>query len=193
MWSCHAAGGFTLLLLLSRLGTLSFWRTWVTWSSILERPLFVSGYPTEDATVAWTSSKRVSNRFLKRSFKAWAWLGINIMRERKKLVDAYWLTLYLADANVLVGSSNICSIPIDVCVFFLFTLDTKFVGCTSRGHTGGRSHRISSSTFLLRCMPLFLSSTVKSICVYWRLNHSPTCWAFLFFISIFYFILVRKN
>ena len=24
MWSCHAAGGFTLLLLLSRLGTLSF-------------------------------------------------------------------------------------------------------------------------------------------------------------------------
>ena len=30
-----------------------------------------------------------------------------------------------------------------VCVFFAFILDIKFVGRTSRGHTGGRSHRIS--------------------------------------------------
>ena len=29
------------------------------------------------------------------------------------------------------------------CVFFPFILDFKFVGRTSRGHTGGRSHRIS--------------------------------------------------
>ena len=31
-----------------------------------------------------------------------------------------------------------------VCVFFVFPfiLDIKFVGCTSRGHKGGRSHRI---------------------------------------------------
>ena len=29
-----------------------------------------------------------------------------------------------------------------VCVFFPFILDIKFVGCTSRGHTGERSHRI---------------------------------------------------
>ena len=37
-----------------------------------------------------------------------------------------------------------------VCVFFPFILDIKFVGPTSRGHTGGRSHRIS--TFFLRCV-----------------------------------------
>ena len=30
-----------------------------------------------------------------------------------------------------------------VCVFFPSILDVKFVGCTSRGHTGRRSHRIS--------------------------------------------------
>ena len=30
-----------------------------------------------------------------------------------------------------------------VCVFFPFILDIKFVGRISRGHTGGRSHRIS--------------------------------------------------
>ena len=29
------------------------------------------------------------------------------------------------------------------CVFFPFILDIKFVGCTSRGHIGGRPHRIS--------------------------------------------------
>ena len=31
-------------------------------------------------------------------------------------------------------------------VFFPFILDIKFVGRTSRGHTGGRSHRISHPT-----------------------------------------------
>ena len=31
-----------------------------------------------------------------------------------------------------------------VCVFFPSILDIKFVGRTSRGHTGGRSHRISN-------------------------------------------------
>ena len=30
-----------------------------------------------------------------------------------------------------------------LCVFVPFILDIKFVGRTSRGHTGGRSHRIS--------------------------------------------------
>ena len=33
---------------------------------------------------------------------------------------------------------NVCV----VCVFFPSILDIKFVGRTSRGHTGGRSHRI---------------------------------------------------
>ena len=29
-----------------------------------------------------------------------------------------------------------------MCFFFPFILDIKFVGRTSRGHTGGRSHRM---------------------------------------------------
>ena len=113
------------------------------------------------------------------------------------------------------GTRYLC---VCVCVFFPFILDIKFVGRTSRGHTGGRSHRIShtasfcgmcvcvcflpihsghqvrwtyqpgshrrkvtqdfSSTFFLRCVPLFFSregfshsfpsSTVKSnfVCVF---------------------------
>ena len=39
---------------------------------------------------------------------------------------------------VLLQYSTVC-----VCVFFPFILDIMFVGRTSRGHTGGRSHRIS--------------------------------------------------
>ena len=40
-----------------------------------------------------------------------------------------------------------------VCVFFPFILDIKFVGRTSRGHTGGRSHRISHPpSFCCACL-----------------------------------------
>ena len=41
------------------------------------------------------------------------------------------------------SSWHLNGIPDGVCVFFPFILDIKFVGRTSRGHTGGRSHRIS--------------------------------------------------
>ena len=34
-----------------------------------------------------------------------------------------------------------CRVILCVCVFFPFILDIKFVGRTSRGHTGGMSHR----------------------------------------------------
>ena len=40
--------------------------------------------------------------------------------------------------QAIEGYTYVC-----VCVFFPFILDIKFVGRTSRGHTGGRSHRIS--------------------------------------------------
>ena len=39
---------------------------------------------------------------------------------------------------------NVCvCVCVCLCVFFPFILDVKFVGCTSRGHTGGRSHRVA--------------------------------------------------
>ena len=43
-----------------------------------------------------------------------------------------------------------------VCVFFPFILDIKFVGRTSRGHTGGRSHMIfHPSSFCGACLNFF--------------------------------------
>ena len=39
-----------------------------------------------------------------------------------------------------------------VCVFFPSILDMKFVGRTSRGHTGGRSHKISHPPFCGACL-----------------------------------------
>ena len=59
-----------------------------------------------------------------------------------------WVHYYLLhDEHVVVvvfftltdRASTIC-----LCVFFPSILDIKFVGRTSRGHTGGRSHRIFS-------------------------------------------------
>ena len=48
----------------------------------------------------------------------------------------------LAPGVVVFCTATYC-VCVCVCVFFPFILDIKFVGRTSRGHTGGRSHRIS--------------------------------------------------
>ena len=49
------------------------------------------------------------------------------------------------------------------CVFSPFILDIKFVGRTSRGHTGGRSHRISHSLFFCDACLNFSRETVSAI------------------------------
>ena len=41
------------------------------------------------------------------------------------------------------GEMQSVCVCVCVCFFFPFILDIKFVGRTSQGHTGGRSHRIS--------------------------------------------------
>ena len=59
----------------------------------------------------------------------------------------------------------------NVCVFFPFILDVKFVGCTSRGHTGGRSHIIyhppsfcgTSLYFFARRIQPFLSLVDREV------------------------------
>ena len=48
----------------------------------------------------------------------------------------------LAGANPAVNTPPPIIVGVCVCVFFPSILDIKFVGRTSRGHTGGRSHRI---------------------------------------------------
>ena len=84
-----------------------------------------------------------------------------------------------------------------VCVFFPFILDIN--GRTSRGHTGGRSHRISHPpSFCGACLNFFSregfshsfpSSTVKSNFVLLTILSFSTRWAFLFCFLVF---LVRK-
>ena len=82
-------------------------------------------------------------------------------------------------------------------VFFPFIVDSKFVGRTSRGHPGGRSHIIfHPPSFCGACLNFlarriqhsFPSSTVTSNFVYQRFNRSQLVGHFIF---IFYF-LVRK-
>ena len=48
----------------------------------------------------------------------------------------------LRSLRVSAGASYLILLHTLVCVFFPSILDIKFVGRTSRGHTGGRSHRI---------------------------------------------------
>ena len=82
--------------------------------------------------------------------------------------------------------------------FFPFILDVKFVGCTSRGHTGGRSHRISHPHLpsVVDSLPLFFSregfsrsvpsSTVKS-------NFATNDLIVLHMLGIFFFFFFVRN
>ena len=49
-----------------------------------------------------------------------------------------------------------------VCVFFPFMLDIKFVGRTSRGHTGGRSHTIYHPPFCGARLNFYIFCTTTS-------------------------------
>ena len=82
------------------------------------------------------------------------------------LITCMWYSIALHEDNNS-NSGGMC-----VCVFFPFILDIKFVGRTSRGHTGGRSHRISHSPsfsavraliFLARRIQLFLSLVDRDV------------------------------
>ena len=56
-----------------------------------------------------------------------------------------------------------------VCVFFPFILDIKFVGRTSRGHTGGRSHRISHPpSFCGACLDFSSYDVLNRFAISWE-------------------------
>ena len=77
-----------------------------------------------------------------------------------------WLELCRCFSDVFLSSRPRIECPsciffwyyVCVCVFFHFILDIKFVGRTSRGHTGGRSHRISHppSSFCGACLNFYV-------------------------------------
>ena len=68
--------------------------------------------------------------------------------------------IYCKYACIAYKAIYVQTVPhVCVCVrvFFPFILDVKFVGCTSRGHTGGRSHMISHPpSFCGACLYFFL-------------------------------------
>ena len=95
-----------------------------------------------------------------------------------------------SDSAFQVGGGSAFSVCVGVGVFSTSILDIKVVGRTSRGYTGGRSHRISHPpsfcgaclNFLARRIQQFLPSlTGKSNIVYERFNRSPPVGHFISF------------
>ena len=86
---------------------------------------------------------------------------LRILSSRAALGRSYSSRVYFRKLHHALRSVCVC-----VCVFFPFILDIKFVGRTSRGHTGGRSHRISHPPSFCGAREgfrySFPSSTVKS-------------------------------
>ena len=62
--------------------------------------------------------------------------GVVFVAEGPRTASILW---YSSNRSSVVQLHNVYRC---VCVFFPSILDIKFVGRTSRGHTGGRSHRI---------------------------------------------------
>ena len=58
------------------------------------------------------------------------------------VLDTKWLVEEIQRGRYDFGQPSEGHVCVCVCVFFPSILDIKFVGRTSRGHTGGRSHRI---------------------------------------------------
>ena len=76
-----------------------------------------------------------------------------------------------------------------VCVFFQFILDIKFVGRTSRGHTGFLIHlppMVRALIFIAGRIQPFLSLVDREVEICILTMQSFSTWAFLF---LFYFIL----
>ena len=78
-----------------------------------------------------------------------------------------------------------------VCVFFPSILDIKFVGRTSRGHTGGRSHRfhlpsaVRALIFVARRIQPFLSLVDREVEFCVLTNFSPPVGHFYFGFLVF--------
>ena len=70
-------------------------------------------------------------------------------------IHAYTRGLSLNEKKWIATQYCVC-VCVCVCVFFPFILNIKFVGRTSRGHTGGRSHRICHSpSFCGACLNFY--------------------------------------
>ena len=93
---------------------------------------------------------------------------------------SYWLRF----TRALQKYKKIQLLSVRVCVSFPFVLDSKFVGHTSRGHTGFLIHLPSAVRALLyfaRRIQPFFSLVDREVEFYVLTIYSfSTCWAFLF-------------
>ena len=84
------------------------------------------------------------------------WRFLLVSRERRTLFplpDSVFLGLDLTGCDCIIVRSSKLFYSSGVLCFLSFILGIKFVGRTSRGHTGGRSHRISHpSSFCDACL-----------------------------------------
>ena len=86
-------------------------------------------------------------------------LGGDVSCNRDKNSTWYYKGVWFPNVVTLgrqynIGQKAIVTLCCVFCVFFPLILDVKFVGCTSRGHTGGRSHRRKvTQDFLIHLLP----------------------------------------
>ena len=85
--------------------------------------------------------------FLAKTYRELPFLAIAPPKKRRPTTSSEGLDVFRFFFKLLIQSRErercISPVCVCVCVFFPFILDINYVGRTSRGHTGERSHRIS--------------------------------------------------
>ena len=90
-------------------------------------------------------------RFPLRKKEHKSYFGKNRTHDFRTSRCAAYLLDHSGDERLLL-QHRILLVELCVCVFFPSILDIKFVGHTSRGHKGGRPHRISHPSFCAACL-----------------------------------------
>ena len=110
--------------------------SWLTWSQRVLYQARASGFENE-LTAAEGDGLSVGADVFDSS---------NVDPVRLRNAHVAWMTLINSCSGITLEIVQRSNAPneacVCVCVFFPSILDIEFVGRTSRGHTGGRSHRI---------------------------------------------------
>ena len=123
----------------------------------IRRDTFPYGVEDDASTISQTPTTHYANTCVKLTIVAHLSFSerITIANLSYNLFLGTLVELGVAFFDQIAGPLRIACVC--VCVFFPSILDIKFVGRTSRGHTGGRSHRIfNPPSFCGACLDFWI-------------------------------------
>ena len=129
--------------------------------AVRTRKAFTKEYMTRDGTAEPSRETKFSGTHVDKGI---LFFSVQLTPSRiGNLTRLIHTLLYVMTIHAYIHTYTVCMC---VCVFFIFILDIKFVGRTSRGHTGFLIHLLSAVRaliFLARRIQSFLSLVDREV------------------------------